>query len=205
MKLFAGAVWMLLFSLMVTSGFTQTYNWKPSKDKDGIKVYVAENPVSKFKVIKVECTLVGTFDKLASVLTDIGHLKDWGFNIKVSYLIKKFSPYDLYYYTETSIPWPMSNRDAVIHMRITRDSLQRFMLVNLTGENKFVPDKTGNVRVVSLNINWYVTMPTSNTISIVYTFEANPGGSLPAWLVNSFVEKGPYETFKKLSEVLKRK
>ena len=204
MKLFAGMVWMLWFSLMITSGFAQTYNWKLSKDKDGIKVYVAESPISKFKVIKVECTLFGTFDKLASVLTDIGHLKDWGYSTKGSYLIKKFSPYELYYYTETYLPWPMSNRDAVVHMKITRDSLQRFMSVTLTGENKFVPDKSGKVRVGSLNINWYVTMPTSNTINIVYTFEANPGGSVPAWLVNSFVDKGPYETFKKLSDVLKR-
>jgi hypothetical protein len=186
-------------------GLSQQYNWKLSKDKDGIKVYVAENPKSKFKVIKVECTLVGTFDKLASVLTDVAHLKDWGYSTKISYLIKTISPYELYYYNETYIPWPMSNRDAVVHMKITRDSLQRFMLVNLTGENKFVPDKAGNVRVISLNINWYVTMPTSNTISIVYTFDANPGGSLPAWLVNSFVDKGPYETFRKLSDVLKTK
>ena len=205
MKLFAGAVWMLLFSLAVSRGSGQQYNWKLSKDKDGIKVYLAENPKSKFKVIKVECTLVGTFDKLASVLTDVSHLKDWVYSTKFSYLIKSFSPYDLYYYTETSIPWPMSNRDAVVHMRITRDSLQRFMRVNSTGENKFVPGKDDNVRVVYLDINWYVTMPTSNTISIVYTFDVDPGGSLPAWLVNSFAEKGPYETFKKLSEILKRK
>lgn len=204
MKLFCQVIWMFVFSLTVSGSFAQQYDWRLDKDKEGIKVYVAENPKSKFKVIKVECTLVGTFDKLTSVLTDISHLKDWGYSTKFSYLIKKFSPYELYYYTETYLPWPMSNRDAVVHMKITRDSLQRFMLVNLTGENKFVPDKSGNVRVVSLNINWYVTMPTSNTISIIYTFEANPGGSVPVWLVNSFVDKGPYETFKKLSEVLKR-
>jgi hypothetical protein len=46
-------------------------------------------------------------------------------------------------------------------------------------------------------------MPTSKTISIVYTFEVDPGGSLPAWLVNSFADKAPYESFKKLSEKLR--
>jgi len=51
-------------------------------------------------------------------------------------------------------------------------------------------------------INWYVTMPTTKTISIVYTFEADPGGNLPAWLVNSFADKAPYESFKKLSQRL---
>jgi len=47
-------------------------------------------------------------------------------------------------------------------------------------------------------------MPTSKSISIVYTFEADPGGNLPAWLVNSFADKGPYESFKKLAELLKK-
>jgi hypothetical protein len=47
-------------------------------------------------------------------------------------------------------------------------------------------------------------MPTAKTISIVYIFDAEPGGSLPAWVVNMFTDKGPYESFKKLSELLKR-
>ena len=47
-------------------------------------------------------------------------------------------------------------------------------------------------------------MPTAKTISIVYIFEVEPGGSLPAWVVNMFADKGPYETFKKLSDMLKR-
>jgi hypothetical protein len=37
----------------------------------------------------------------------------------------------------------------------------------------------------------------------VYIFEIDPGGSTPAWLVNMFADKGPYETFKQLGEALK--
>ena len=192
----------VLVSLIFLNGNSQ--NWKLDKNKDGIKVFLAENPKSKFKSIKVECTLQGTYDKLITVLTDIDHLKDWVYNTRTSYLIKKLSPYDLYYYTETSIPWPMENRDAVVHLKITRDSLQRFLKVTSENENRFVAEKAGKVRVVHSLINWYVTMPTSKTLSIVYTFEADPGGNLPAWLVNSFADKGPYESFRKLGELLKK-
>jgi hypothetical protein len=203
MKLLAAFVWVIVFS-SAFAGFGQ-YNWKLSKDKDGIRVYLSENPKSKFKSVKVECTLAGTYDKLISVLTDVDHLKDWVYNTKRSYLIKKISPYDLYYYTETSIPWPMSNRDAVVHLRIMKDSLQRFLRITSTNENRFVPEKDENVRIVYSSVNWFVTMPTPKTIKIVYTFEADPGGSLPAWLANSYADKGPYESFKKLSEILKHK
>ena len=202
MKLIAKISWVILLTSAILTSFGQ-YKWKLSKDKDGIKIYVSENPRSKFKSIKVECTFPGTFDKLIAVLTDVSHLKDWVYNTKTSYLIKKITPYDLYYYTETSIPWPMSNRDAVVHLKIIKDTSQSFVKVSSTSENRLVPEKEGKVRIVYSMVNWYVTMPTTKTISIIYTFEADPGGSLPAWLANSFADKAPYESFKKLSEMLK--
>ena len=202
MKLTARMFWAILFSSVISTGFSQ-YNWKLSKDKDGIRVFLSENPRSKFKSIKVECTLQGTFDHLIAILTDIPHLKDWVYNMKTSYLIKRTSANDMYYYTETSIPWPMSNRDAVVHLKIAKDSAQSFLKISSSNENRFVPEKDGKVRVIYSLTSWYVTMPTSKTISIVYTFEVDPGGSLPAWLVNSFADKAPYESFKKLSEKLR--
>jgi hypothetical protein len=203
MKLIARIVWTILFSSVISTGYSQ-YKWKLSKDKDGIKVFLAENPKSKFKSIKVECTLQGNFDKLISVLTNVDHLKDWVYNTKTSYLIKKITPHDLYYYTETSIPWPMTNRDAVVHLRVMKDSLQRFVKISAVSEPLFIPERDNKVRIPRSNVNWYVTMPTKNTITIIYTFEADPGGNLPAWVVNSFADKGPYESFKKLSELLKK-
>ena len=203
MNLAARIVWTILFSSFIMTASAQ-YKWKLSKDKDGIKVFLADNPKSKFKNIKVECTLQGTLDRLISILTNVDHLKDWVYNTKTSYLIKKITPYDLYYYSETSIPWPMSNRDAVVHLRITRDSLQRFMRVSAISEPLFIPERNDKVRIPRSNVNWYVTMPSKNTLSITYTFEADPGGNLPAWVVNSYADKAPYESFKNLSELLRK-
>ena len=203
MKLTARLVCIILFICSILTGHSQ-YKWKLSKDKDGIKVFLSDNPKSKFKSIKVECTLQGTFDKLIGVLTNVDHLKDWVYNTKTSYLIKKITPYDLYYYTETSIPWPMSNRDAVVHLRVTKDSLQRFVKISAISEPLFIPEREDKVRIPRSNVNWYVTMPTRNSMTIIYTFEADPGGNLPAWVANSFADKGPYESFKKLSELLKK-
>ena len=203
MTLIARIVCTILFSSIILSSYSQ-YKWKLTKDKDGIKVFLADNPKSKFKSIKVECTVPGTLDKLVSILTNVDHLKDWVYNTKTSYLIKKINSYELYYYSETSIPWPMSNRDAVVHLRINKDSLQRVVRVSAISEPLFIPERHDKVRIPRSNVSWYVTMPTKNTISIIYTFEADPGGSLPAWVVNSYADKAPYESFKNLSELLKK-
>ena len=196
-------IFLVLCSAFAPAAFAQ-YNWKLSKEKDGIKVYQSDVQHSNYKSIKVECTFKGSYDKLIAVLNNVSHQKDWVYNNKTSNIIKRISPYEFYYYIETHLPWPMSNRDAVVHLKMNKDSLNRFLKVTAVSVPDYIPEKSGKVRVPKSAVNWYVTMPTSKTISIVYTFEAEPGGSLPAWLANMFADKGPYESFKKLSEILKQ-
>jgi len=180
------------------------YNWKLSKDKDGIKVYQSEVKHSKYKTIKVECTLEGTYDKLMAILNDVINQKKWVYNNINASVLKRISANEIYYHSETHLPWPMTNRDAVIHLKMNKDSLNRFLKVSAVSVPGYAPEKSGLVRVPRSDISWYVTMPSAKTISIVYIFDAEPGGSLPAWAVNMFTDKGPYESFKKLSELLKR-
>ena len=191
------------FSFLTIPVFGQ-YNWKLTRSSDGISVYQSAVSNSEYKSIKVECTLDGNYDKLVSVITNVGHYRDWVYNNKTSELLKTTSPSDFYYYSETSLPWPMSNRDAVMHTTITRDSHDGFLKINSITNAGLVSEKSGKVRVPRSNINWYVTAPTPGTIHIVYTFEADPGGSIPAWLVNNFADKGPLESFRKLGQLLKR-
>jgi len=180
------------------------YSWKLSKEKDGIKVYQSESPHSNYKSIKVECVLEGTYDRLITVLNDVTQQKHWVYNNKSSSLLKRISPNEFYYYSETTLPWPMSNRDAVVHFKMQKDSLDRFLKITAISDPDFIPEKSGKVRVPRSDISWHVTMPSAKTINIVYIFDAEPGGSVPAWMANMFTDKGPYESFKKLSEILKR-
>jgi hypothetical protein len=203
MKPFTIQIQFIVFSfLIVPTAFSQ-YNWKLTKNSNGISVYQSSVQNSLYKSIKVECTLEGNYDQLLSVITNVNHYKDWVYNNKTTSLLKTISPLEFYYYAETSLPWPMSNRDAVIHTTITRDSLNRFVRINSVNHKGLTPEMPGKVRVPHSNINWYVTMPSATSIHIVYTFEADPGGSIPAWMVNSFADKGPFESFKKLGQLLK--
>ena len=195
---------LLLCSFACSSAVFAQYNWKLSKEKDGIRVYESDLANSSFKCIKVECTLDGSLDKLAEILSDVDHHKDWIYNNEKAWLLKKVKAGDFYYYSETHMPWPLSDRDAVSHMRITRDTMDRFLDVVETGEPSFLPENSGVVRVPRLYINWHVTAPYKNKLNIVYILQVEPGGSLPAWIVNMFVDKGPYESFKRLQEILKR-
>ena len=70
-----------IICLVLCSGFvfsvTGQYNWKLSKDKDGIRIYQSDVKYSNYKSIKVECTLEGSYDKLMAVLNNVSGHKDW--------------------------------------------------------------------------------------------------------------------------------
>lgn len=192
-----------LVLLLATYSLSAQYNWKLSKSKNGITIYTSEVKNSSFKAVKVECTLQGTYNKLISLLTHVEGFSGWIYNNKRSQLLKKNSMYDFIYYSETSMPFPFDNRDVVIRMQIRTDSLPRFMTIQGSNQKDYLPEVPGRERIPHYKASWKVTMPSANQIQISYLLEVDPGGSLPAWLANSFADKGPYHTFSNLAEKLK--
>lgn len=183
---------------------TAQYSWKLLRNEDGIKIFESEIKNSELKAVRVECVIPGTYNKLMALLRDVSRHSEWVYSSKSSRIVKKISANDFYYYTETVMPWPLSNRDAVVHLVMKRDSLDRYLRISATSVGGFVAEKSSLVRVKKYIANWYVTMPTPSTLSIIYTIEADPGGNIPGWLANEFADKGPFESFKKLGELLKR-
>jgi hypothetical protein len=105
-------------------------------------------------------------------------------------------------YTETAVPWPASNRDIPINMQLNHDAKNNTLKVVARGIPNAIPVKKGIVRIPFLNSTWNVKFDGKSKLYINYFLEMDPGGTVPAWITNLFVAKGPYETFSKLSEVL---
>ena len=194
----------ILFFCILLNPCTAQYNWKLEKQKNGIRVYLSDVPGSVYKAIKVECTLTGTYAKLVALLTNVSQFNKWIYNTRASRILQQNTPLDFIYYSETHMPWPLSNRDIIVHMRIKTDSLPRFLIISGTGKPDLFPHIFNIVRVPHYKASWKVTMPTSKTIQISYILEIDPGGNIPGWIANSFADKGPFGTFSNLAERLKQ-
>jgi hypothetical protein len=185
--------------LLATSAGAQ--GWKLTRNHDGIKVYQSEG--SGFKNIKVECDLPGTYDAFTKVLGNVSSFRNWVYANKNAYILKRKDANDYHYYSETAIPWPLQNRDAVVHAHVEREPQGRWLKLTETSENGLLPPQPGKVRITRSAISWTVTQPTAGILHIVYVFQAEPGGAVPAWIANAFADKGPYESFKKLAQLLR--
>ncbi len=179
-------------------------SWKLAKNSNGIKVYTRTTDTSEFKSIKVEGVFEGTLDRLINLITDINGQKQWVYSTKNAYPLKKISDNELLYYVETAVPWPADNRDAVLQMRVVRDANKNVNKVLIVGKPNAIPLKKGIVRVPYFNALWEIKPLDKQRLFITYYLDMNPGGNLPAAIVNMFTSKGPYETFVKLSQLLKQ-
>jgi hypothetical protein len=92
MKFIIVKITCLVLCAGLASSVAGQYNWKLSKEKDGIKVYQSELLHSSYKAIKVECTLEGNYDKLIAVLSNVSGQKDWVYHNKTAYIVKKVNP-----------------------------------------------------------------------------------------------------------------
>ncbi|HEY4876146.1 MAG TPA: lipid-binding protein, partial [Puia sp.] len=97
-------------------------------------------------------------------------------------------------------PFPASDRDLVVHLKITQDSATKILNISAINIPDYIPPKKGIVRVPVSNESWKVIPINNNSLRIEYYLEIDPGGSIPAWLLNNFAEKGPYESFRHLQE-----
>jgi hypothetical protein len=193
----------LFLILNIVSASAQS-DWKLSTDKEGIKVYTSIVPDSKIKAVKVECDLNATPSQLVAVVMDINTAPDWVYHVKSAKLLKQVSPSELYYYSEVSLPWPAANRDFVAHLTVSKDPSTKIITIDGPAVPGYVPVKKGIVRIANSSGKWVITPIGANQVHVQYSIHVDPGGSLPAWLVNIFATDAPLKIFENLRVQLQK-
>lgn len=172
--------------------------WKLKVEKEGITIYTRTLPDSRFNAVKVECTLPATLSQFVAVILDVNSGDQWEYSTKSSVLLKQVSPSELYYYSEVSVPWPVSNRDFIAHLKAVQDPNTRVVTIYGPTVPDYIPEKKDIVRVLRSEGKWIISPVAGNYVKVEYTLRVDPGGNVPPWLINMFATKGPYESFKKL-------
>jgi len=178
-------------------------NWRLEKDKDGIQVYTRFTEQSRLKEVKVHCEAEGTLDQVVAYLTDIDNHPKFVYRVKTAYLIKRVSARELIYYTETEMPWPVKNRDVVMHLVLEPDADGQRLVVLADNAPGMVPVHPDKVRIPYWHSRWDVRKTGDKRLSMDYTFKVDPGGTLPAWLVNLTATMGPFTSFSVMKQHLK--
>jgi hypothetical protein len=172
--------------------------WELKVHKHGIRIYTRTAAGSPMKELKVQCNVDATLAQVVAVLLDINTAPQWVYATRSATLLKQVSPSELYYHSEIEIPWPASNRDFIAHLKVTQDPVTRIVTVDGPTIPDYMPQQENVVRVPKGSGKWILTPAGQKQVNIEYYLMTDPGGSIPAWLVNMFCTKGPLESFQKL-------
>jgi len=193
-KSFLGLFFIFIFG---SSGIAQN-NWILQKEKDGIKISNRPSPASSFNDVRVEVDLPGNIDQLAAILLDVNKYTEWAYATRKSELIKQLGPGKLIYYSEIEVPWPATDRYFYALFELIKDPGGGSMQVISSSILYEAPVPKDLVKVPYSKGSWSVTQSSKKSIHVDYILELNPGGSLPAWILNLFSSKGPLETFENI-------
>jgi hypothetical protein len=188
-----------LFFLGLTTAMAQT-NCELKKDKNHIKIYGCPVKGSDLDDIRIECEINSTIEKYIPIVMDVTHYDDWRYRELNHKVLKTISATELIYYAQVSAPFPLRDRDLILHLKLNRDSVTKVLTVTIKSMADYIPQVEDFVRVPSSLSTMTLTPIGESKLKVICDVRANPGGQVPAWVINMFSTTGPYETFKNLTE-----
>jgi START domain len=197
----SAALLVLLPSLL----FSQPHDgWKLKRDKGDVKVYMRNVEGSKIKELKFTTNIRASLNTIAYVLTNVEGFDNWVYASVTSETIKKISDTEVYYYTEMDFPWPLSNRDLVLYSKFWQDPKTLALHSVTTSAHWMKPGLEDIVRITLADLRWSFTPAGNGNVHVDYYLKSDPGGSIPAWLVNLAADQGPMQTMVKFKDELKK-
>jgi hypothetical protein len=205
MKLRTCLLFYFFLSFNLINLYPQNQNnndWELKKDKDGVRVFTRKVKSSDFKEFRGEVFIKCTLGSLAKIIDDISSYPKWMYNCSYAERIKKISLTEGYSYYVNHSPWPVMDRDAVIHYILTQDKNTKIINISLNGEPNFLPVNKKYVRIPSLHGFWQFIPLNNGIVKVVYQNYSETGGAVPASLANPFAVDLPFYTLLNLKEKL---
>lgn len=178
-------------------------DWELIKDEQGIKVYTRQLPDSAIKEFKGVTHIKTSLASLVALLDDAGSCKEWMHNCIKGEVLEKISDKERYTYVVNDVPWA-TDRDIVVHSIISQDPEKKVVTIQLTGVADYKPPDADYVRVSKLKGFWRFTPDKNGVIEVVYQIHMEPGGWLPALLVDLVIVDTPFYTLLKMRDIVKK-
>lgn len=192
---------MCIALLFVGALSAQKGEWKLAKSENGVKVFTRAVEGEKVKQFRAEFEVRSTLEKAMEILDDIERYPSWQDNCEDAELVKSIDDSNFIARYTSDTPWPFTDRDIVL--RFKRMPIENNRLVyDITNAAGAFPEQSGYVRIPQAGGKWEIVRRDDGMLAVSYQFSADPGGSIPKWLVNMFIVQGPHNSMVRMRELL---
>lgn len=176
--------------------------WEQIEDEDGVTVWQRDVPGSSLVEFKGEAEIQANLLKVLAVLHDQDRKTEWLARCRENRLIRAKSVSELVVYNRIRSDFPLvSDRDVVFATSVKRWPDQRRVQIDARSvEDPLAPPVDGVQRMPKLKLQWTLVAADRNRTLATYQVQADPGGSIPHWVVNLVSRSVPLRTLSQLRE-----
>jgi hypothetical protein len=178
-------------------------SWKFKKEKHDIRIYTKEVDGSPFKSFKGTMRINADMNALVAVYQDVDSYADWMPNLSRADLLQMNGDTAHIQYIVMPAPWPVKDRDAVYHFQYIKDSLTNRITIRIKCLPDYLLKVPGKVRIPKAKGTYHFIPLDNGIVDVKFEMEVDPGGGIPAFMVNWRIVDGPMKTLKRLKERVK--
>lgn len=182
--------------------YAAEYPWQLKKEADGITVYTRKVEGSAILEFKGTMTVDAPLAKIIPIFEDVKGLTSWYYQCTHSELVKDEGPQAKILYIVLHLPWPVAERDTVFRRTKSIDEKNASISYSMQALPELLPVKKGKVRVLMINSLWRFTSLPDGKTEIYFRQHSNPGGSIPAFIVNALAVDTPFNTLKSFRQLI---
>ncbi len=189
---------LLTFLTVVSWAQQDETTWTLKKEQDGLKVFLRKNASTGINDVRLQFSSNAPLECIVAVLRNPKNFPNWVYNCKETRHLEMAANGDCIYYSRINFPWPIQDRDVVARSRLTRNERSGEIVIQSVNLENRLPKTDKVVRIPYMASGWIISPQSDGTQLLVYELSSDPGGSLPSWLINMAVDKGPIHTVKAL-------
>lgn len=176
--------------------------WHLVHEDHALTVYRRHSPVSAIDDIRIKATFTTGMEHFLKVLGDVPAYTSWVYKCSESRLLATPAAGEQVYYARTAFPWPLEDRDLIVHSMGKRNDATGVFTSTSTAVPRYQEAVFGVVRIKTFTSSWTITPIANGQVAVDYRVSCDPGGSLPDWAVNLGVSSGPRKTMEALRKLV---
>ena len=194
---------LVLTSLSFQSFATDlTTGWKKISSKDGIKVYTKSTKDSPIQYLRAKGIVSASVTNITAILRNVEHSKEWVPNLVERSYVQNISDTEAILYDVTDMPWPVSNREMILHHTLTVSEDKKWLMLNFKSVDH--PNAKHNDDFVRAKVEFglikFRPIEDGERTELEMIILVDPMGAIPTWVVNLMQVSIPYDMIMALNE-----
>jgi hypothetical protein len=179
--------------------------WELRRESDGIRVLTRDSSIPGLKTVRAEAVIpVDDPYVIVALLDDVEAAVELMDTVSSVEELESPERDSKHLHLVLHMPWPLRDRDVAAVATIFHDPQNRRFVLKLTGRPELIPVDRRYLRVPSFDSSYTLNYGRGDGVHVTLESTVDPGGSIPAWVMNYGVTRMPVKTLTNMRRLVAR-